>query len=264
MKLTATGTGIQDSYTMIQKIVVQTGPMVIEAEDMVLDGYIIDQNQHINGQGIAVDPNKPVPSVGKASYVFDGPSGTYTIKLYTTPENDGASGLKLLVGGTQILDVIMPIDASYYNLSYREIYEIKNIQLNNGETILIEGTSATDGQVNHASFARVDKIAFYLESGINAINQRELLKLSSYQPYFSIGPNPMIGDISFNFVTPQNAVLRIYNGAGNLVYQGETVHGSSLKWDGTNLNGKLVERGILFYEIGLGIKIYSGRIVKIK
>jgi len=132
------------------------GVVTIEAEDMNLDTYLSEPD-YGGRTVIKVDPSKPMGTKGTATTVFNGQSGTYTIELYTAPENDGASKVALYVGTKNILDVALPTNISYMQ-TYEKIYEITGVVINNGDEIKIEGISATDGSLNGGAFARIDKM----------------------------------------------------------------------------------------------------------
>jgi len=116
------------------------GDIILEAEDMILNGYIIDLQYDGVRDMIMVDWNLPVPSSGTATTTFSGPSGTYNIDLYTGPENDGDLILKLFVAGKEILNEVYPYQSNYMRTE-EKIFTIKGVAINNGDEIKIEGTS---------------------------------------------------------------------------------------------------------------------------
>jgi len=139
------------------------GDIVLEAESMTLNGYIVDLEYDGVRDMIMVDPNLSIPSSGTATSAFSGATGTYNIDLYTGPENDGDLILKLFVAGKEVLNEVHPFQSSYMRTE-EKIFTIKGVAINNGDEIKIEGTS-NESEPNKAAFARVDKIVFADPSG---------------------------------------------------------------------------------------------------
>ena len=138
-----------------------TASIVMEAETMQLNGYVVDPATSANGNRtlIKVDPARPLGSTGTAVSSFTGPAGTYHVSLYTVLENDGASPLKFSIGSKLVLDEKLPYDPKYMQTA-SEVYEFRYVTLKSGDQLKLQGTSATDGGANHGSYARVDKIVF--------------------------------------------------------------------------------------------------------
>jgi len=127
-----------------------TGP-VIEAESMILNGYMLDPKYDGVRDVIMVDPNLGAGATGTATVTYTGASGIYRIKLFTCPENDGSPTLKLYINNKEILNEVLPTSSSYLRTA-EKIYTVDNIAINNGDEIKIVGSSEA------AAYARVDKM----------------------------------------------------------------------------------------------------------
>jgi len=263
VKLSGTGNGENESYVWKDAISVNLKDVIIEAETMTLNGYKIDTGK-LNGLGIMVDPNLGLTGTGTASTTFNGASGTYSITLTIFPENDGSPQIKLKVGTQTVISETYPTDPEYHSLTSTIDYTVTGVTLNSGDLIVIEGTSGTDGSPNGGAYARVDKITIKREVGPASIDLNKELKISNINVPFSIMPNPMVSEISFNFIKIQNAELRIYSATGKLLQHVESINGSHLQWDGTTFWGENVDSGVYFYHINAGNEKYSGVIIKIK
>jgi hypothetical protein len=123
---------------------------IIEAEDMSLDGYVVDTGTKLNGTGIKVD-HTAVTS-GSAITYFDGVNGTYTITVVAIPEDDGQPTVALYINNSKVLEKTYPIDPSYADHQTRVNFTVSGITLNQGDQIKIIGT--LDASAN----ARLDKI----------------------------------------------------------------------------------------------------------
>jgi len=143
--------------------------VIVEAEDMTLNGYIDDLDSRLTGTAIMVDPNLGMPATGTATTAFNGPSGYYNIIFTGIPENDGTPTIKLYIGTNKLLEETYPMDANYYTLSNTIDYTVDNVYITNGEIIKIEGTSNT---VSGGSYARVDKVVF-VNTGSVSISREE-------------------------------------------------------------------------------------------
>jgi hypothetical protein len=123
--------------------VVVTGGTRVEAEDMSLNGYVIEeQGGHYSGN----DGIKLATSSGKAQFVFSGQSGNYDIYVHYQDEDDGQSTLEVRVDGSLVDSWRLDIDdgelytrrvASAYNVSNGDLIEITGIR-NGGEFARID------------------------------------------------------------------------------------------------------------------------------
>jgi hypothetical protein len=151
VKAMAAKSGMTDSPASIANFTVNTGSAgdtyTIEAEDMTLNGYVVDNGTQLSGTAIKVEGTSGIASVS-----FTGTAGVYTLTLWAIPENDGQPTIILSVDGKQVLNRTLPMDAAYYNYKARGKYEVTNVTLAQGSTIEIKGTADAE------AYARVDKI----------------------------------------------------------------------------------------------------------
>jgi len=190
--------------------------ITMQAEDMVLNGYLVDNSSKLLGFAITVDPDLGPTGSGTATLSFNGASGQYDISFYGIPENDGRSTVKLYIGGTLVLNELLPEDKGYYSLSYREVYTINNVTVNNGDEIKIEGFSALSTPSSPdqgGSYARVDKIDFIpLATSIEFSLDRDLTLVQTNSLY----PNPTRGKVFINNMMG-DTFFGLYNLSGSLI-----------------------------------------------
>jgi len=241
--LTGTGTDSTETFILTDYISIRTEPIIIEAEDMTLSGYIVDLKYDGFRDMIMVDPALTVPATGTAVTTFTGGSGTYKISLYTGPENDGDMIVKLYVNGNTVINEVLAYTSGTMRTAER-IFTASNVAINKGDQIKIEGTS------HLLAFARVDKIEFTpLTAGIDN-------NFSSSQvrnPFSVLFANPVTERI---FIAPQSgnellgAVLSIYSSSGEKisVISADPQFGQ-ISWNGMDSNGDEVPAGIYLYDL---------------
>jgi len=127
--------------------------MVVEAEDMQLCGYRIENNANASeGQVIKGSACK----WASAKTTFDGPEGTYDLKLSVLDECDGNGRICVSVNGQWVLDTRLNQNDGgngVSNSTFRVI-EINDIDLNPGDVVKIWGLG------NRGEYARIDKLEF--------------------------------------------------------------------------------------------------------
>ncbi len=74
----------------------------IEAEDMDLDGYRVENNGRLSGEQLISFVNGGSAETGSASTTFDGPAGTYDVVVSYIDENDGQAGLEAKLNGQSL------------------------------------------------------------------------------------------------------------------------------------------------------------------
>lgn len=130
--------------------------IVVEAEDMQLCGYRIENNDSASGdkviKGSACD-------WASAKTVFDGPEGTYDLKLSVLDETDGQGRIVVMVNGCWVLDTRLDLDNGGNGCEPGEfrVLEINDIDLKSGDVVKIWGLG------NRGEYARIDKLEFCSE-----------------------------------------------------------------------------------------------------
>jgi len=224
---------------------------VIEAEDMTLDGkYIIDTDAPHNGTIIKVDFALGVPTTGIATSIFSGNTGTYTITLTGVTEIDGKPRVKLYVGSNLILDEVYIMQPGFVKVDFT----VKNVAVNKGDLIKIEGTSNT---VTGAALARVDKITFTVEQTAILQSAKNFIIGHRFSDiFFQSNQKEIVFPMGKNI--DMNTSLTIYNMSGGGV---ATSSGQFPSWNGSH-NGRPVNRGIYFYVLKHDKTVYHGKIIK--
>ena len=123
-------------------------PVVIEAESMTLNGFVIDKN---NPAWIRI-PGSRDPATAIAS--FPGMAGTYQVFFHIVAENDGQSTLELWVEGSKVADFTFPLGSSTFEPA---VIDGPTVALVPGSEIKLIGQSPTPGD---GSWCRVDKTMF--------------------------------------------------------------------------------------------------------
>jgi len=233
--LTATGPNGSESFQDV--ITVKLQDIIIEAESMLLNGYLVDTHPSIYGTAILIDYANT--TTGTATASFTGASGTYDIVISTIPENDGTPTVRLFVAGVKILEEILPTDPSYYTLSARLDYTITSVSIQNGDEIKIEGV------LDVGANARVDKITFR-STTVQGINKH--LFLNDKQSRFNLMRiNPVQGKLSIYVSRHPGAELKIYTTTGREVMY----------------SGKELDAGMYLYHLTDGDEVLTGRFLKI-
>src|SRR4030095_14253681 len=93
--------------------------MTIEAENMALAGYVVE-----NGNRIRLSDD-----TGTASQAFSGGAGTYKLPVFVLPESDGQSTLELYKGATLLQRYTYPLSDTPTS------FMVNNVALNGGEML---------------------------------------------------------------------------------------------------------------------------------
>ncbi|MEM1163167.1 MAG: Ig-like domain-containing protein, partial [Pseudomonadota bacterium] len=128
------------------------GKLTIEAEDMALKGYKVDDVYAASG-GEVIRLKK---SSGEASITFGADSGTYDLELAYIDENDGEGEIEIWVGDTLIHSISLDQNNNGNGGDWSSISTVKieNIVLNQGDEITLRGTK------DAWEFARIDALTF--------------------------------------------------------------------------------------------------------
>jgi PKD repeat protein len=221
--VTLTGNS-SETKTRTDYIVVKGGTILIEAENMTLDGYVAEPG--FGGRDvIKIDPAK---TTGTATTTFTGASGIYKIDFYAVPERDGNPVVKLYINNTLVMNETYPSNAGMMSTA-EQVYYLTDVTINTGDVIKIEGTMDAE------AWARVDKMLLTQVGGNQTIaNDRMQKAISNCQ-----GPghaNPLTIREFKNWVVElekQHILYYVYNARGELVRSLQTV-----------------EPGIYFFRIG--------------
>lgn len=128
----------------------------VEAETLSLTGYSLESRSIAsNGQMIAI-PNNGT-TVGNATGIFTGVSGTYNIVVSYVDENDGSSPYRFSVNGSQVAQWI-----ANQNLGNGGVIEQTRVTRTVATEVTLQNgvQFAIAGERNSAEFARVDYIEF--------------------------------------------------------------------------------------------------------
>jgi len=129
---------------------------VVEAEDMQLCGYRVEHNDNASGDQVI---KGSACGWASAKTTFDGPEGTYDLKLSVIDENDGNGRICVSVNGQWVLDVRLDQNDGgngVSNSTFRELM-INDIDLKPGDVVKIWGLG------NNGEYARIDKLEFCSE-----------------------------------------------------------------------------------------------------
>ena len=132
-------------------------PIRLEAEDMSLSGYRIEQNGTFSDNKAISLAGQQANETGRASTTFDGPAGTYDVKVSYTDENDGKASLEAKLNG-QSLDQ-WQLDQ---NLQDGYISPRNQVQRTVAEGVTLEAGDRFElmAQEQGSEHARVDYVEF--------------------------------------------------------------------------------------------------------
>jgi Ca2+-binding RTX toxin-like protein len=121
----------------------------IEAEDMRLVNYAGETQSFASGGELITTGGK-----GQARTTFNGPSGTYDITVCYYDENDGQASMNVKVGSATVDSWQLTQNLGHWqpNATTRVSRTIKDVKLNNGQVLELEGTA------NGEEYARFDYI----------------------------------------------------------------------------------------------------------
>ena len=113
-------------------------PVLIEAEDIISSGFVVENNG-VTSQGQVASLLNSGNSQGELSYTFEGGAGTYDLSVIAHDENDGVGSIDVLVNGeivqTFTLDGSFPSGAIADN--NRVSLDVEALGLNPGDEIQI-------------------------------------------------------------------------------------------------------------------------------
>jgi len=123
----------------------------IEAEDMTLEGYVVDPD---DANIIRLDPGV---TMGTARSTFPGVTGDYRLSVHVIAEFDGAPTLTLLVDAETVLSEALEQTAA---MNEPRILGPFMVSMERGDAIEIRGVADTSST---GAWARVDKLVFEVE-----------------------------------------------------------------------------------------------------
>ncbi|MBB35033.1 MAG: hypothetical protein CME88_02495 [Hirschia sp.] len=134
-------------------------PVVIEAEDLVLDGYVVETSAAASGgeyAGLFTGTVEGSPTTGTMMYTWAGDNGTFDLDLAVFDEADGQSPLEIRVDGVLVATIVMNTDtgSNAANAGSLMTYTVEGLEIENGDVIEITGAR------DNAEWARVDKLTF--------------------------------------------------------------------------------------------------------
>ncbi len=133
--------------------------VTIEAESLVLASMVVENLAGVSsgGQHVRLDPfSAPDGSMGTASGIFAGASGTYDVILSYYDENDGQATIDVTVGDDAAqITLNQNLGSAVATAGTRvEQQVLSGIQIANGDAITLKGTK------QGAEFTRIDKVDF--------------------------------------------------------------------------------------------------------
>ncbi|MGF1536445.1 MAG: hypothetical protein ACFB4J_08185 [Elainellaceae cyanobacterium] len=134
----------------------------IEAEDMTLEGYRIENNGNVSGNELISFLGGARDERGAASQVFDGPSGTYDVVVSYVDETDGAAKLTAKLNGETLDDWQLS-----ENLGHATINKDNQVQRTVATDVALEAGDTLEllGEEHLNEHARVDYVEFVPKGG---------------------------------------------------------------------------------------------------
>ncbi len=128
------------------------GKLKIEAEDMALRGYKVD-DMHAASGGEVIRLKR---SEGEASMTFGAESGTYTLELAYVDENDGEGAIEIWIAGVLVHEIELTNNNNGNGNDWSSIskIEIPNVTINQGDEIVLKGNR------DCWEMARIDALTF--------------------------------------------------------------------------------------------------------
>ncbi|MEM7057190.1 MAG: Ig-like domain-containing protein [Pseudomonadota bacterium] len=128
------------------------GKLKIEAEDMALKGYKVDDMYAASG-GEVIRLKK---SEGEASMTFGAESGTYSLELAYVDENDGEGSIEVWIAGVMVHEIELNNNNNGNGNDWSTIstVEIPNLVFNQGDEIVLKGNR------DAWEMARIDALTF--------------------------------------------------------------------------------------------------------
>jgi len=128
------------------------GKLTVEAEDMALTGYRVEDVQAASGGEVI----RLKEDVGEASMTFGAQGGTYDLELAYIDENDGQGQIELWVNDTLIetIDLTQDDGGSGYGWTSISTAKITDVTLQQGDQIVLRGIQ------DAWEYARIDALTF--------------------------------------------------------------------------------------------------------
>jgi hypothetical protein len=133
-------------------------PVVIEAESMILDGYVVETNIHASGKRLISRRRAPGKPPGKATAEFPGPAGSYDVMVSYFDENDGRAELAFSFGARTLDKWMADEDPDCQvcrrpNASTRRTRMVaRGLTLAPGDVLGLQGTE------QRGDYARIDRV----------------------------------------------------------------------------------------------------------
>ena len=131
------------------------GKVTIEAEDMALWGYKVDDVMAASGGEVI----RLKSGMGQAAVTFGGEEGSYTIELAYIDENDGQGTIEVWLNDTLLRVIDLSVDNNGNGGDWSTISKItiEDVDLAAGDEIVLKGTR------DAWEFARIDALTFCLD-----------------------------------------------------------------------------------------------------
>jgi len=134
--------------------------VVIEAEDLKLSGYRVDDNDAASGGEVI----KLGRGTGEAALKFGAADGTYDLNIAYIDENDGEGTIEILLNGTVVQTIELTANNNgngVHNTSISSL-TIAGLDLTQGDEITLRGTR------DDYEFARIDALTFTASDDVNS------------------------------------------------------------------------------------------------
>ena len=150
---------LPDNVFFVEGVIPDPGGVIkLEAEDLFLDTYLVENNSFASGEAlISLRGAGPSGTTGTASGEFTGPSGLYDVVVGYFDDNDGKGLLRFSVNDNLVDNWSLDQDLGFDFANDKTFQQrtIGGVELNTGDKLAIQGTSdVSDFPVG--DFARVD------------------------------------------------------------------------------------------------------------
>ena len=139
----------------------QVNPIRIEAEEMTLEGYRIEENDQVSGKQLISFVGGAQDESGVARQTFEGPTGIYNVVVSYVDESDGAAGLEARVNGEsldawQLTENLGSVAVSDNNQVQRTVATEVALQSGDEFELLGQEQSFEHARVDYVEFTPVD------------------------------------------------------------------------------------------------------------
>lgn len=192
------------------------GKLTIEAEDMALKGYKVD-DMHAASGGEVIRLKK---ATGEASVAFGGEAGTYDLELAYVDENDGEGAIEVWVGDALVhtVDLTANNNGNGNDWSTISTVTIPGLSLAQGDEIVLRGIK------DCWEMARIDALTFCVA------------KDTPVDP----GGQPPEGELCIEFDTFADGSHAVAGDDGTLVFDGVTFQAIRAQDDDGVLNDAML------------------------